>query len=164
MDVLQYWEPNIDWSKFARGDLDSTFWSPFTQLVRLCHAYKHWDEIAKHARRERAPAPLYPESRYGKAKRKKEHALLISGHEGHKYRAAYLAADKLSSMQSVSPAGPELKCYLALVLAIECRRYESGHYRAAAFDSFDAKVELSGDPLPIAQRWREAVSDRLIVT
>ena len=63
---------------------------------------------------------------------------------------------------SFSPEGPEWKCYLALELAVESRpRYEHGHYRAAAFDSFDAKVELIGDPFPIAQRWREAVWDPL---
>jgi hypothetical protein len=169
MDVLEYWEPSIDWSRFDQGDLHSDLWNPFTKLVRLCHAYGYWDDLAKGARRERPPAPPYPESRNGRTKRKAEHKRLINGHEDHKYRAAYLAAEKLSEIcalftegTSFSPEGPELKCYLALELAVESRpRHERGHYRAAAFDSFDAKVELIGDPVPIAQRWREAVRDPL---
>jgi hypothetical protein len=172
MDVLAHWEPNIDWSKFKRGDLHSALWTPFTELVRLCHAYNHWDEVAKSARKERAPAPLHPESRYGRRKRKMEQKWLVHGHEDHKYRAAYLAAEKLSEIRSLftvddgrfSPEGPEFKCYLALEFAVESRpRHERGHYRAVAFDSFDAKVELIGDPIPIAKRWREVVRDPLTV-
>jgi hypothetical protein len=172
MDVLEHWEPSIDWSLFNQGDLHSALWNPFTQLVKLCHAYKHWDEVAKTVRRERAPTPLYPESRYGRTKRKMEHRGLIRGHEDHKFRAAYLAAEKISAMRSLftvdtpfsfSSEGPEWKCYLALEFAVESRpRHEHGHYRAAAFDTFDANVELIGDPIPIAQRWRMAARDPLI--
>jgi hypothetical protein len=172
MDVLEHWEPSIDWSLFNQGDLHSALWYPFTQLVALCHAYKHWDDVAKNIRRERPPAPLYPESRYGRTKRKNEHRSLINSNEDHKYRAAYLAAEKISTIRSLfivgsafsfSPEGPEWKCYLAVEFAVESRpRHESGHYRAVAFDSFDAKVELLGDPFPIAQRWRMAARDPLI--
>jgi hypothetical protein len=72
MDVLEYWEPNINWELFNQATLHASFWKPFTELVRLCHSYKHWDEAAKYARRERLVRPLYPESRYGRAKRKQE--------------------------------------------------------------------------------------------
>jgi hypothetical protein len=169
MDVLEYWEPNINWELFNQATLHASFWKPFTELVRLCHSYKHWDEAAKYARRERLVRPLYPESRYGRAKRKQEQATQIGGHEDHKFRAAFLAAEKLDDMRalftggtSFTPEGPEWKCYVALECAIESRpRHERGHYRAGAFDTFDASTELVGDSFPIAQRWRAAVGDPL---
>jgi hypothetical protein len=172
MDVLEYWEPSIDWSRFDQGDLHSDIWNPFTKLVRLCHAFRYWDDAAESARRERVPAPINPESRSSRTKRKAEYGLVIKGLKDHKVRAAYLAAEKLSEIHSLlrrepsfSPEGPEWKCYLALECAVESLpHYERGHYGAAAFDSFDAKVELTGDPFPIAQRWREAVQDPLAAT
>jgi hypothetical protein len=169
MDVLEYWQPSINWDHFNQGDLHTSFWSIFTELVRLCHSYKHWDEAAKFARRERSPAPHYPESRHRQTKGKEERKRLIDGHEDHKFRAAYLAAEKLGEMRSLfavgasfTSEGPEWKCYVALECAIESRpRHEHGHYRAGAFDTFDAKAELVGDAFPIAQRWRTAVGDPL---
>jgi hypothetical protein len=162
------WKPNVNWDHFNQGDLHARFWRPFTELIRLCHSYKHWDEAAKYARRERLVRPLYPESRYGRAKRKQEQASQIGGHEDHKFRAAFLAAEKIGQMQSLfpdstfPPEGPEWKCYVALRCAIDpYPRHERGHYRAGAFNTFDARAELVGDPFPIAQRWRAAVGDPL---
>jgi hypothetical protein len=169
MDVLEHWEPDINWDHFDQGDLHARFWKPFTELVMLCHSFKHWDEAAKMARRQRPSAPLYPDTRYGKEKRRKEHKDEIKGHEDHQYGAAYLAAEKLGEMYSLFARGSpftrerlEWKCYVALECAIESRPYHKrGHYRAGAFETFNSRSELVGDPFLIAQRWRAAVGDPL---
>jgi hypothetical protein len=168
MDVLEYWEPELDWERFAQGELGSNFWHLFTQFVRLCHAFTHWGEVAKTVSRERSPASLYPESRYTRSKRKAEREAKVKGFEGHKYRAAYLAAEKLSEMGRLldSVRGPEERLYCALRIAIEAplSRHERGHFGAAAFNSFDAKSELVGKPEEIARRWRSAVNDPLTLS
>lgn len=169
MDVLAYWEPDLALDGFKQGNLASSFWVPFLSLVKLCHSFRYWDQAAKTSRRAGPPASLYPETRYSKDKRKREWSDEIRKREDHKYRAAYLAAETLAEIckffevgTSLSPEGPEWKCYLALRLAIEpFPRHERGHYCAAAFDSFDAVAELLGEPEDIARRWRAAVGDPL---
>src|SRR5208282_5858709 len=141
MDVLQYYDPPIDWSKFAQGPLRSDFWNMFRNVVRLCHAYKHWDEEAKREQRTRPPSPLYPLSRYGRQKQASEKRDAVRRLEGHKYRAAFSVSEVISNMTrlfeigtTLSPEGPEFKCYRALVLAIEpYPRHERAHCRAGAF-------------------------------
>jgi hypothetical protein len=113
-----------------------------------------------------APLSRHP---HGKEKRRKEHKEEIKGHEDHQYGAAYLAAEKLGEMYSLFTRGSpftrersEWKCYVALECAIESRPYHKrGHYRAGAFETFNSRSELVGDPFLIAQRWRAAVGDPL---
>jgi hypothetical protein len=110
-----------------------------------------------HLERPRGPRWVTTSSAGGRTKRKREHRPSISGHEDHKYRAAYLAAEKLSAMRSLfrvgtsfSPEGPEWKWYLALELAIESRpRHERGHYRAAASRRESGPRQRFRPPLPI---------------
>jgi hypothetical protein len=119
-----------------------------------------------HLERPRGPRWVTTSSAGGRTKRKREHRPSISGHEDHKYRAAYLAAEKLSAMRSLftvgtsfSPEGPEWKCYLALELAIESRpRHERGHYRAAASRRESGPRQRFRPPLPIPPSEDAAVS------
>ncbi len=169
MDVLAYWTPQIDWTRFRQGGLADAFWQRFKQLVMLCHAYKHWDDASNEAARTRPPKPFYPESRYGRSKRLAEHARGVEEIRDHKYRAAYLACDKIAELSKLfevgtilSPQGPEWRCYLALHFAVEpLPQHERSHCRAAAFENFDADAELVGEPLEIARRWRHAAGDAL---
>ena len=97
MDVLQYWCPHIDWSRFDQGAIPEEMWQRFKQLVQLCHAYRYWEEATR-AQRATPPRPFYEESAYKRRKRQQEWKGQIDRCKGHMYRAAYLAADKMAEM------------------------------------------------------------------
>jgi hypothetical protein len=59
MDVLEYWSPLIDWSRFAQGAVSDPMWRSFKDLVLLCHCAEHWREILRSLRLTRALQPYY---------------------------------------------------------------------------------------------------------
>jgi hypothetical protein len=169
MDVLEYWVPDIDWAQFHAGPVSAEMWTRFKQLVQLCHAYRYWQGVARQQRREPLSRPLYPESKYMRNKRRHEHRRNIERSEGHMYRAAYLAAEKMAEMSFLiskdDEGKPDWNLWWSLRLALA---YQPSHERArcnaAAFEEFTADQELrNGDPLMIANRWleRAGYTDRL---
>jgi hypothetical protein len=159
MDVLEYWRPTIGWAGFKRGTVSEPMWGYFCQLVQLCHAHEHWQKATQEIRFAPPRASVYgPESKYQRNKRNNEWKRDIERAEGHMHRAAYLAADKITSMSYLltddDEGKPDWNMYLALRFAI---RHQPNHTQArckvAAFRAFDADTELKGDPVEIARRW-----------
>jgi hypothetical protein len=99
MDVLEYWQPQIDWDRFNQGPLSSDVWACFCDAVKLCHALKYWKDAVKlHDRNPSRPSPFYIESAYGRRKRISEHKAQRDELRGHMLRAAFLAAGKILSI------------------------------------------------------------------
>lgn len=166
MDVLEYYDPLIDWRQFSQGGVSDDVWRAFCDAVRLCHSYRYWKEAAVQTRRSRPPVPFYDESKYMRRKRRQEWELGIKGHENHMYRAAFLAAEKLwkiADMVRDRKDSPDWHFSLALMHGVGAKAIMNtmtGHQRAdfgvLAFDRFDADAEVSSDPAATARRWREA--------
>jgi hypothetical protein len=66
------WEPAIDWQRFNRGPISEQMWGDFTQLVRICHAYHHWQRETARVSMTRPPRPLHSESKYMARKGRRE--------------------------------------------------------------------------------------------
>ncbi len=104
------------------------------------------------------PSIYGKESKYQRDKRRHEWKRKIECAEGHMYRAAYLAAERIATMSYLlnddSKNTPDWNLYWALRLAV---RHQPNHTRArckaAAFETFKANAELEGDPLEMASRW-----------
>jgi hypothetical protein len=162
MDVLEYWQPSIDWTKFKQGPVSDTMWSDFRELVQLCHAYRHWQEAAQSQQASLPSPPPYPKRNHLRSKRRRERKVENRQIERHMLRAAYLAAQKMAVMSN--RLGPDrehpaadYKLYLALLLAIApLPNHELARCRAVAFEAFDAASELSGSPQDSARRWLKA--------
>jgi hypothetical protein len=45
MEALSYWHPQIDKSRFHQEAISDEMWVGFEQLVRLCYAYRHWQQV-----------------------------------------------------------------------------------------------------------------------
>lgn len=165
MDVLKYYTPQIDWERIQQGPLSDDVWSAFRDALQLCHAYKHWKDVARETRRSRpGPSSLYSESTYQRRKRRREWELQIKQDESHMYRAAFLAAEKLwaiAHMMEGRKDTPDWHFSLALMKAVGAETMTNtltGHERAnfdvLAFDEFNANAEVSSDPDAMASRWR----------
>jgi hypothetical protein len=165
MDVLDYWHPQIDWSRFRRGAISNEMWTHFQQFVQLCHAYRHWQHVTV---KMRVPPPrpsIDAESEYVRKKHRNEWKNEVHRSEGHLYRAAHLAADKMAAMSRLigdaDPHGPDWKLYAALRLAVApFPKHERGRFSAAALRAFDADRELQDRSDEIASRWLEQAGYR----
>jgi hypothetical protein len=157
MDVLEYWRPHIDWSRFDQGAIPDEIWERFKELVQLCHAYHYWQEATRAQRAARPPRPLYEESAYKRRKRQQEWKRQIDQCEGHMYRAAYLAAEKMAEMSYLvtnDRANPAWTLWLALWLALAYQpNHERARCNAAAFGEFRVEAELHGSAEEIAAGW-----------
>lgn len=159
MDVLKYWRPSIDWSQFQQGSVSDQTWSHFCDVVQLCHAHGHWKEIAGEIRKTPPGRPIYgTESTYQRNKRRHEWKREIERAEGHMHRAGFLAAEKMAAMSYLltpdDEGTPNWNLYGALRLAVRHHpHHETGRFKAAAFQSFDADSELQGEIKEIAVRW-----------
>jgi hypothetical protein len=159
MDVLEYWQPSIDWTKFKQGPVSNAMWSDFRELVQLCHAYRHWQEAAQSQQASLPGSTTYSERSHMRSRRRRERRVENRQIEGHMLRAAYLAAEKMAVMSK--RLGPDrehpaadYKLYLTLLLAIApLPNHERARCRAAAFEAFNAATELSGSPQDSARRW-----------
>jgi hypothetical protein len=162
MDVLEYWQPQIDWDRFNQGPLSSDVWACFCDAVKLCHAFKYW----KHAVRlhDRNPSrPFYKESAYGRKKRISEHKVQRENLRNHMLRAAFLATGKILSIALMAQRRegiPDLLFSVALIKSVGTEIVEDtmrGHERARfdvlAFQTFDAITELTQNADEMAERW-----------
>ena len=71
MDVLEHYAPRIDWERFQQGPLSDDVWSALRDVLLLCHAYKHWKDVARETRRSRpGPSPFDSESAYQRPNRR----------------------------------------------------------------------------------------------
>jgi hypothetical protein len=159
MDVLEYWHPAVNWSRFAQGAVSERIWRSFSQLVQLCHAHEHWKRAAQQIRLSPPGAPIYgSESKYQRNKRRDEWKREIQSAEGHMHRAGFLAAEMIASMSylltNADEGTPDWNLYWALRLAVRHQpHHERARCKAAAFDAFIADEELKGEPPEIATRW-----------
>src|SRR5258707_13598179 len=69
MDVLEYWEPRVDWSQFDQGTIPDEMWQRFKQLVQLCHAHRYWRERKRAPRAAPQPRAGYKEGADQRRKR-----------------------------------------------------------------------------------------------
>jgi hypothetical protein len=156
MDVLEYWNPNIDWSKFDQGSITDDIWKHFKELVQLCHAFRHWEEATTDIRL--SPPRQWewpPESARQFKKRQDQWKAEVRRREGHMNRAGFLADQQIAEMSYLVSKDDEgtsaWKMYFALRVAVA----EAPHLRckAAAFEGFNANGELDGEVAEIALRW-----------
>jgi hypothetical protein len=158
MEPLRLWHPQIDKSRFHQGAISDEMWVKFEQLVRLCHVYRHWQQVCL---KKRFPPrdQVEGESKYSRKKRHDEWKREIYQSERHMDDAALLAADKMADMSLlITNGGPrgrqDWKLYSALRLAVApFPRHERGRFSAAAFRAFDANCELQDKLDEIASRW-----------
>ena len=156
MEVLEHWRPNINWSQFDQGPISYAMWSGLTELVVLCHVFKHWE---RRVREMKASSPAQhtfpPESRHEFQQREDQWRADIREKEKHMHRAGFLADEKLARMSYlIGPDDkdtPDYKLCLALRCAIPVG--SDSRWRAAAFDAFNAGVELEANVAQIAQQW-----------
>ncbi|SDS18984.1 hypothetical protein [Bradyrhizobium canariense] len=159
MDVLEYWAPRIDWSRFAQGAVSDRMWRAFKDLVMLCHSVEHWREVHRSLQMTRPPQPYYmPESRHYRKKRLDEWKRPITQSENHMHRAAHLADEKVAEISYlISPADegtPDWNLYFAAALSIgRTLGHERARYKSVAFDAFDAAELSEPDPSVIASQW-----------
>lgn len=133
-------------------------WVKFEQLVQLCHAYRHWQQVSL-KKRFASRLVIEQTSKHSRKKRYDEWKKEIHQSERHMFDAARLAAGKIADMSllmtDLDPHdGPDWKLYSTLRLAVApFPKRERGRFRAAAFRAFDADCELQGKPEEIASRW-----------
>jgi hypothetical protein len=158
MEPLRRWHPQIDKSRFHQGAISDEMWVKFEQLVQLCHAYRHWQQVSL-KKRFSPPEQVEQGSKYSRKKRQDEWKREIHQSERHMFDAALLAADKMAEMSLLisnvdSDERQDWKLYSALTLAVApFPKHERGRFSAAAFRAFDADCELQGKPEEIASRW-----------
>lgn len=159
MDVLEYWSPAIDWSRFEQGALSDQAWNLFKAVVQLSHAHGHWAKVAQEIRLSPPRQLVFPsETKQQHKKRQDAWKRDIERAEGHMHRAAFLAAERIAALSYlVKPEDegkPDWILYFAAMLAARHQPdHTRGRYSALAFTSFDAKTEIDGDPAIIAIRW-----------
>jgi hypothetical protein len=159
MDVIEYWAPRIDWSRFSQGAVSDRMWNAFKDLVQLCYCVEHWRELFRSQSLTRAPQPYYtPESRHMRKKRLDEWKRPIKGSENHMHRAAYLADSKVADVSYlISPAdkgSPDWNLWFAAALSIgRSLGHERARYKSIAFNAFDAAELSEPDPSIIASQW-----------
>jgi hypothetical protein len=159
MDVLEYWSPTIDWSRFAQGTVSDRMWRSSKDLILLCHCAEHWRETLHSLRLTRPPQPYYtPETRHARKKREDEWKRPIRECETHMHRAAHLADDKVAEMSYlITPADKGTHSWnLHFAAALSIGRslgHERARYKSVAFDVFDAAELSEPDPSTIASRW-----------
>jgi hypothetical protein len=133
-------------------------WVKFEQLIQLCHAYRHWQQVSL---KKRFP-PLFAQIfvlLLRAVRRQDEWKREIHQSERHMYDAALLAADKMADMSLLvsdvdSDERQDCKLYSALTLAVApFPKHERDRFSAVAFRAFDADCELQGRPEEIASRW-----------
>jgi hypothetical protein len=156
MDVLKYWVPTIDWSRFTQGAVSDGMWRAFTDLVTLCHCEQHWREVRDALRLTRSPRPLHRESPHMRQKRLDEWKRPITDYENRMHRAAYLAVEKVVGMsQTLADQGtPDRNLYAAVAGSIDASHGQGrARYKSLALDAFDAKELSVYEPSVIAARW-----------
>jgi hypothetical protein len=157
MDVLEFWSPTIDWSRFAQGAVSDRMWRAFKDLVKLCHCVEHWREDHRALARTRSPKPLYPESVYMRKKRFDEWKQPQTISENHMHRAANLAIEKVGQMSHLAPTdegNPDWKLCAAAVFSFGISLGQThARYKSLALDAFDAAELSQSDPSVIASQW-----------
>jgi len=158
MDVLEYWQPTIDWSKFKQGGVSDAMWRGFCDVVQLCHAREYWREAAEKRRLTRLPKSMNRESEYTRRKRRNEWKAQGDRLVGHMNCAGHRIQEKMAQLSTLFEASdqgkPDWTMWFALRLAVRDQPFhERSRSGAAAFEEFDADEQLHGEPAKIAQRW-----------
>ena len=157
MDVLEYWRPSVDWSRFSRGPLTDHMWRLFCEHVELCHACMHWEEVARGQRLTPPPQSMYAERKYKNKRRRDEHKRELQRSERHRNRAALLVDEKIAEMSyllSREGVTPDGKLCVSLRVALGYpSRGQWARCKIGAFTEFDASKELEGTVDKIADRW-----------
>jgi hypothetical protein len=164
MDVLQYYQPQLDWMRFKQGELSDDVWADLCALIVLAHAHRYWKDAVRALRLQRPVSPLYKQSAYQKRKAKGDHQAEIRSLENRYYRAAFLAAGKVMAICSKAhtrTGSADYNLSIAVVKTVGIQVVSnsiSGHERAEfyalAFDHFDVTVEEMTSPEKLALRWR----------
>ena len=156
MDVLEYWMPDIDWSRFTSGPISPRMWSAFKDFVQLSHAQIHWAKVVQQIRLSPpGPSPFGNETKHQRKNRHHEWKRKIERAEKPMNRAAFLADQKLAEMSYLisneDEGKPDHKLYFALRMVIPFQ--VSAKWETVAFISFDGESEMDGEPSEIATRW-----------
>jgi hypothetical protein len=61
LDILEFWQPAIDWERFKQGPVSDAVWDQFKQVVIWCHAFRHWTEDARAKRSSPPICTIFPE-------------------------------------------------------------------------------------------------------
>jgi hypothetical protein len=160
MDVLEHWQPQIDWTLFEQGCISPDVWDSFRKLILLCHAFKYWNNAARSFRPSR---PYFEESTYGRRKRKAADELQRKQLIGHKYRAAFLAAGmiyKIADLVQAREGTADWTLSLALFNSVSeiidtLQGHERADFSVLAFEQFDVTTEINGGPSEIAKVWKD---------
>jgi hypothetical protein len=115
----------------------------------------------REAQRIRPSIPLYKETAYQRRKSRDEWKRNIERHEGHMYRAAFLAAEKWWSIHAlVSERENTADWHLGralLLIAPDLLQTMTGHQRAdfgrLSFLEFDGARDAIGDAESIVRAW-----------
>src|SRR5580704_4318349 len=156
MDVLEFWQPTIQWNEFRRGAVSESLWQSFCQTVRLCHAACHWERGHREESMAVPRMSLQPrETRRDFKNRHREWKREVQRRDAHMHRAEYLADSKVAEMshllRSADPGSADWKLWRALRCTIG--RRPKMRCKAAAFASFDSVQELEDEWEQIALRW-----------
>ena len=162
VDVLEYWMPTIDWSRFTSGAISPRVWSAFKEIVQLSHAQIHWAKVAQQIRMAPpGPSPFGNETKYQRKKQHDEWKREIERVVKHMNRAAFLADRKIVEMSYMisneDKGKPDYKLYIALrTVVLPSQGYVSAKWESFAFTSFNGENELDREPSEIAARWSQA--------
>jgi hypothetical protein len=154
MNVLEYWSPTIVWDNFDQGAISDPVWSKFRQIVQLCHAYRHWDDDLRS--KQLSPPKHYVglvESHRQFKRRQDDWQSELSRSVTNQGRAKYLACTGVTELTYFDTVASgvektsDWKLWWVLHIVVP------NHPPAAAFESFNADQELTGDTNQIVRRW-----------
>jgi hypothetical protein len=154
-DILEFWNPRIDWSNFRQGPVSDTVWEHFKWVMVWCHVFRHWDADVEERRRSPPRRTIFPEESDRDFRKRKEQWQRDNARcERYKYRALYHANTKIAEMSHLdavakwTPDAPDQKLWSALRTVML-----NGKPAACAFESFDAEQELKDGAEAVASRW-----------
>ena len=154
LDILEFWEPEIEWARFKQGSVSDAVWNRLRRVVILCHAFRHWDQDAG-AKRSSPPRHLiFPEESSQDFKgRQAQWKRDIEQSETYKHRAKHLASDEVAKLAFLGTNAEGTKGTPDWKLWYASRLMVAANPAAGAFDSFDADKELKDEVDVIASRW-----------
>jgi hypothetical protein len=155
MDILEFWQPAIDWDRFKQGPVSDEAWDCFKQVVIWCHVFRHWTEDEDAKRRSPPRRLIFPEESAQDFKnRQAQWGRDIEQSVTYQHRAMHLAKGEVakpSFLDTVAKGTPDTvdgKLYFALKAVML-----NGNPSACAFEIFDAEQELQDKPEAVVSHW-----------